>query len=229
MPDTRARSILFWPIPTSMRAALLLAGGTVFGGLLAALGDRSAGTEPERPIAVPRASVPARPSAPPPTAQAEPLTPRMQAALDYASRRYRVSADALAPVFAAAQNAARNLGLDPLLVIAVIAVESRFNPFSESIAGAQGLMQVIPRFHKDKLPRDGGRLHLFDPAINVRVGTQALHEYIRRHGDVIGGLQQFAGDSGDPEKAYAARVLAEKERLETAGRLGIAAELPGYR
>lgn len=145
----------------------------------------------------------------------EALTPRMQAALDYASRRYRVSAQALQPIFAVAQESAQELHLDPLLIVAVIAIESRFNPLSESVMGAQGLMQVIPRFHQDKLPVDAGKLPLFDPEINVRVGARALQEYIRRNGGVTSGLQQFAGAAEDPEQAYAAKVLAEKERMET--------------
>ncbi|MBL8440943.1 MAG: transglycosylase SLT domain-containing protein, partial [Betaproteobacteria bacterium] len=82
----------------------------------------------------------------------ENLSPRMRGALDYVSRRYRVSTEALEPVFATAQSVGRNLRLDPLLIIAVIGVESGFNPLSQSSAGAQGLMQVLPRYHRDKLP-----------------------------------------------------------------------------
>jgi len=173
----------------------------------------------------------AKTEAPPASAQptAETLTLRMRAALDYASRRYRVSPEALVPVFAAVQLAARELDLDPLLIVAVIGIESSFNPFSESTMGAQGLMQVIPRFHQDKLPGDAGKLHLFDPIANVRVGARALHEYIRRSGDVIAGLQQFAGSRDDPEQGYAAKVLAEKERLEFAARREANNRLPESR
>lgn len=146
----------------------------------------------------------------------ETLNPRMRAALDYTARRYRVSSEALQPIFEAAQSAAKEFGIDPLLVIAVIAIESRFNPFSESTMGAQGLMQVIPRFHQDKLPADAGKLPLFDPVINVQVGTHVLHESIRRNGDLINGLQQFAGALSDPDQGYANKVLAEKQRLENA-------------
>ncbi|MGE5384984.1 MAG: transglycosylase SLT domain-containing protein [Betaproteobacteria bacterium] len=152
-----------------------------------------------------------------PEAPEDRLSPRMQAALDYAARRYRVSSAALQPIFEAAQVNATELGLDPLLIVAVIAIESRFNPFAESEMGAQGLMQVIPRFHKEKLPADAGKLPFFDPVINVQVGAQALHEYIRR-GGLNGGLQQFAGAADDPEQGYATKVLAEKERLEHAAR-----------
>lgn len=148
----------------------------------------------------------------------DPLTPRMRGALNFVSRRYRVSGDALEPIFVAAETSARALHLDPLLVVAVIAIESRFNPFSESVAGAQGLMQVIPRFHQDKLPEGSGELSFFDPVINVRVGTRILQEYIARTGDLVAGLQKFAGAADDPDQRYSNKVLTEKARLEAAVR-----------
>lgn len=148
----------------------------------------------------------------------ETLTPQMHAALSYVSRRYRVSAAALEPIFGAAQLTGRKLRLDPLLIIAVIAIESRFNPFSESTEGAQGLMQVIPRFHQDKLPEGADKLSFFDPVVNVRVGAQVLDESIRRNGGLVAGLQQFAGAADDEEQAYATKVIAEKQRLEHAAR-----------
>lgn len=159
-----------------------------------------------KPVALPAA----------PSGAEEALTPRMRAALDYTARRYRVSATALQPVFAAAKAAAGDLGLDPLLIIAVIGVESSFNPLSESTQGAQGLMQVIPRFHRDKLPASADSMHLFDPVANVRVGARALWEYIRDSGDLAYGLQKFAGNRDDATQSYAEKVLAEKERLESA-------------
>lgn len=146
------------------------------------------------------------------------LSPKLRAVLDDVAHRYRVSAAALVPVFAAAQATAREQHLDPLLIIAVIAIESRFNPFSESPMGAQGLMQVIPRFHQDKLPEDAGKMAFLDPITNVQIGAQALHESIRRNGDLLDGLQQFGGASDDEGQAYANKVLAEKERLEQVAR-----------
>ena len=146
----------------------------------------------------------------------ENLSPRMRGALDYVSRRYRVSTEALEPVFATAQSVGRNLRLDPLLIIAVIGVESGFNPLSQSSAGAQGLMQVLPRYHRDKLPDAAGSLPFFDPYTNVLVGAQVLKESIQRYGDVAEGLQQFGGALSDPDRRYSGKVLAEKQRLEQA-------------
>ncbi len=106
--------------------------------------------------------------------------------------------------------------LDPLLIIAVIGVESGFNPFSQSVFGAQGLMQVVPRFHMDKLPEEADRSDFLDPVVNVQVGAKVLKESIRRFGGVEGGLQQFGGNANDPDRRYAGKVLAEKQRLEQA-------------
>ena len=151
------------------------------------------------------------------------LDPRLQGAMDYVSRRYRVSTEALEPVFATAQDVGRELHIDPLLIIAVIGVESGFNPFSQSVVGAQGLMQVMPRFHADKLPDDAGELPFFDPVTNVQVGARVLKESIRRSGGLEQGLQQFGGALGDASRRYAAKVLAERQRLEQAvQRLGAA-------
>lgn len=144
------------------------------------------------------------------------LSPRMSGALDYVSRRYRVATDALQPIFATAQAVGRELHLDPLLIIAVIGVESGFNPFSQSGFGAQGLMQVVPRFHMDKLPEEADRAAFLDPLINVQVGAKVLHESIRRFGGLEEGLQQFGGAMNDPDRRYSSKVLAEKQRLEQA-------------
>jgi hypothetical protein len=144
------------------------------------------------------------------------LSPRMHGALDYVSRRYRVSTEALQPIFATAQSVGRELRLDPLLIIAVIGVESGFNPFSQSVVGAQGLMQVVPRFHLDKLPEEAAPAAFLDPVTNVQVGARVLKESIRRYGGLEEGLQQFGGATTDPERRYSTRVLAERQRLEQA-------------
>ena len=151
------------------------------------------------------------------------LTPPMRNALDYVTRRYRVSQKALLPIFEAAQITGRQRGVDPLLIVAVIGIESGFNPLAESSMGAQGLMQVIPRFHQDKVPEGAGDSPFLDPVINVQVGVHVLQESIRRSGGLIAGLQQYSGSS-DAEGAYASKVLAEKRRLEQGpGRTVVAA------
>ncbi|MBR0568613.1 transglycosylase SLT domain-containing protein [Azoarcus sp. L1K30] len=144
------------------------------------------------------------------------LSREMSRVRDWVSRRYKVSTVALEPVLQAAEEAGKHVGIDPLLIVAVMAVESSFNPFAESQAGAQGLMQVIPRFHMDKIGDDGGKDALFDPELNVRVGTLVLQEGLRRYGSLQSALQYYGGALSDPAAAYARKVLAMKQRLNTA-------------
>jgi soluble lytic murein transglycosylase-like protein len=131
------------------------------------------------------------------------------------ARRYRVSGEATREFVEAALREARRHELDPLLILALIAVESRFNPVAQSQYGAMGLMQVIPRFHREKLDgaHDGV---LLDPRTNIRLGTRVLKEYIRRGGTEVAGLQLYNGAAADPTTAYANRVIDERERLRQA-------------
>lgn len=151
-----------------------------------------------------------------PVVEAFALSREMERVRDWVSRRYRVSTVVLEPVLRAAEEAGGHVGIDPLLIVAVMAVESSFNPFAESNMGAQGLMQVIPRFHMDKIGDASGKNALFDPEINVRVGTLVLHEGLRRYGSMQSALQYYGGALKDPEAAYARKVLAMKQRLISA-------------
>jgi soluble lytic murein transglycosylase-like protein len=146
------------------------------------------------------------------------LTPELRRVRDYLARRYHVSTVALEPVLATAQTTGRNLGMDPLLLVAVIAIESSFNPFAESGVGAQGLMQVIPRFHMDKIGDDDNGEALFDPVTNVRVGALVLKEGLDRYGTLTRALQYYGGALSDPSAGYANKVFAMKARLVSAAR-----------
>lgn len=148
------------------------------------------------------------------------LTPPLAAVLDYVAQRYRVAGEALLPIFETVQTVARQRHMDPLLLIAVISIESRFNPISESPMGAQGLMQIIPRYHADKLTDVAANAPFLDPVTNVQIGARILQEAIRRQGSLMAGLQYYAGATDDEEQTYAAKVLAERLRLEQAARRG---------
>ena len=105
-------------------------------------------------------------------------------------------------------------GLDPTLILAIMAVESSFNPFAQSQVGAQGLMQVMTRVHDDKYEAFGGQLAAFDPVTNLRVGVQVLKECIARAGSLEDGLRFYVGAANrDDDSGYASKVLAEQTRL----------------
>ena len=76
-------------------------------------------------------------------------------------------------------------------------------------------MQVIPRFHMDKLPGGANGRAFLDPVTNIRVGASVLQEAIQRRGGLTAGLQYYAGAS-DAAGSYANKVMAEKARLEQA-------------
>jgi soluble lytic murein transglycosylase-like protein len=79
---------------------------------------------------------------------------------------------------------ARSNGLDPLLVKAVVAVESAFDPLALSPKGAVGLMQVIPdtaaRYGLAGDARATIGQKLLDPTTNVRIGTRYLRDLLAR-------------------------------------------------
>jgi soluble lytic murein transglycosylase-like protein len=137
-----------------------------------------------------------------------------RAVTEFIAKRYRVAHDAAASFVAAAYRAGVEWKVDPLLILAVAAVESRYNPVAESNMGAMGLMQVIPKFHADKLAEHGGESALLDPHVNIQVGAQILREYLRRFGETETALQMYAGAFDEPNSQYALKVLAERARLE---------------
>ena len=139
---------------------------------------------------------------------------RYRALSEFVARRYRVSQGVAFDLVSHAHQVGGQLQLDPLLIIAVIAVESRFNPIAESGAGAKGLMQIIPKYHGDKLGEFGGEHAVFDPETNIEVGSQILREYIRRTGNLSVALQMYAGALGDHEDRYTRKVLSERQRLQ---------------
>lgn len=140
---------------------------------------------------------------------------RYRALSEFLAKRYRVSQAVTLDLVTIAHTAGQQIGLDPLLIIAVMAVESRFNPIAESAFGAKGLMQVIPRFHTDKFRMFGGEQYaVFDPETNILVGAQILKEYLARTGSLSSALQLYVGSSSDEDVSYMEKVMTEKQRLQ---------------
>jgi len=139
---------------------------------------------------------------------------RREALSEFLARRYKVSRAVTLDLVTIAHDAGHQVGLDPLLIIAVMAVESRFKPMAQSGAGAKGLMQVIPKYHTAKFEEFGGVSSVFDPETNILVGSQILKEYMARTGSLRGGLQKYVGNFSDEDDVYTGKVMTEKQRLQ---------------
>jgi soluble lytic murein transglycosylase-like protein len=130
------------------------------------------------------------------------------------SRKYRVAPEPLSALVAQAFELGPKYKLDPTLLLAVMAIESSFNPFAQSAMGAQGLMQVRTSIHTDKYDDFGGDFAAFDPITNLEVGTQVLREAVDRNGSLEAGLRQYVGAAISGEDGgYVGKVLAEQQRL----------------
>lgn len=156
--------------------------------------------------------------------------PKPQAAVAYwLSKKYRVAVEPLSVLVSEAFEIGKRTKLDPTLILAIMAVESSFNPFAQSHVGAQGLMQVMTRVHGEKYESAGGTLTAFDPVTNMRVGVKVLQECIARAGSLEGGLKYYVGAANLPDDGgYAGKVLAEHARLQLviAGRAPSTAPTP---
>ncbi len=151
-------------------------------------------------------------------ATARPLSalPRQQAQVaSWIARRYRVAPEPIARLVQEAWLIGKKANLDPTLILAIMAIESSFNPFAQSPVGAQGLMQVMTHVHDDKYASFGGKLAAFDPVTNLRVGVQVLTECIARAGGSLeAGLKFYVGAANLPDDGgYAERVLSEQNYL----------------
>jgi hypothetical protein len=141
--------------------------------------------------------------------------PRQQAALAFwLSKKYGVAPEPLSVLVAEAFEIGQKAKLDPTLILAIMAIESGFNPFAQSPVGAQGLMQVMTNIHHAKYENFGGKLAAFDPVTNLRVGVKVLQECIARAGSVEAGLRFYVGAANlESDGGYAAKVMAEHARL----------------
>jgi Transglycosylase SLT domain len=142
--------------------------------------------------------------------------PKQQANLAYwLSKKYRVAPEPLSALVSEAYDIGPDNQIEPTLILAVMAVESGFNPFAQSAVGAQGLMQVMTKVHEQKYQGFGGTLAAFDPVANVRVGVNVLKECITRAGSLEGGLKLYVGAGNlKDDQGYAVKVMAENARLQ---------------
>ena len=144
------------------------------------------------------------------------LLPKQQAAVtQWLSRKYRVAQEPLGALVAEAFAVGEKVRLDPTLILAVMAIESRFNPYAQSPVGAQGLMQVLTRVHTDKYAEAGGHSAAFDPLTNLRVGVKVLQDCIRQAGSIEGGLRLYVGAVTTDGSDYINKVMSEHLRIQS--------------
>jgi soluble lytic murein transglycosylase-like protein len=134
---------------------------------------------------------------------------------NWLAKRYHVAGDAANMLVSAAYINAKDIKLDPLLILAVMAIESSFNPFAESPVGAQGLMQVMSKIHQEKFDDLGGVKAALNPVANIKVGSLILKEYVTRGGSIEAGLKTYVGAAGyESDGGYGAKVMSEYYRLK---------------
>jgi len=164
-------------------------------------------------------------------APTDPLVPSMDAAGQWAlseeqeavtrwlSRRYKLSPEPLGGLVSEAWALGDRIQVSPTLLLAVMAIESRFNPFASGVQGGMGLMQIEPQAQHLALLPFGGALAAFDPFTNLRVGAQHLQTLIEQSNSVEAALLLYATASGQRNGAeYTHRVLAEQKLLDNMAR-----------
>ena len=109
---------------------------------------------------------------------------------------------------------AKEVNIDPVLLLAGISVESNFNPNTKSHAGAEGLMQVMTSVHREKYALYGGTQEAVKPEVNIRVGAYILKYLIATAGSLRNGLKFYVGAANaEDDGGYTDKVMAERNRL----------------
>jgi hypothetical protein len=125
------------------------------------------------------------------------------------SKRYKITSDAALKITQLAEEVAAKHELDPNLILAIIANESKFHPLLVSPVGALGLMQIMPNVHKRKLAAYGGENAALNPEVNMMIGATIISSFIRQTGSLEGGLAMYVGASFDTSHPYVYKVKYE--------------------
>ncbi|MGL4576381.1 MAG: transglycosylase SLT domain-containing protein [Burkholderiaceae bacterium] len=230
VPDSKA--LLGKRMRIASLVAIALAGLTfaLRPSVFTAPGDAAPALAGELPAATYTAAAPAAASAEAPAASMTGLPAKQEHHLvNYLARKWRVAEGAVAQVVQTAVRAGKEHKVDPLLILAVLSVESGFNPYAESHAGAQGLMQIMTSVHKDKFERFGGEHAALHPVANIFVGAQILADLRQRGGSVEQALKLYVGAGNmETDGGYGARVLGERGRIANAAQGKFDFTSPGF-
>jgi len=143
-----------------------------------------------------------------------------KAVTSHLTKKFGLSPEDTAHYVAQAITVGKEVNLDPTLILAVMAIESSFNPRAESRAGAQGLMQVRTHVHQEKFEPYGGPLAAFIPEANIRVGALILKACIAKAGSLEAGLKHYLGapNAASGINTYTGKVFSEREELRSIAR-----------
>lgn len=137
-----------------------------------------------------------------------------RAVADFFEKKYKLDRAKIEEYVSNTVLIAKEVNIDPVLLLAVISVESNFNPLSKSHAGAEGLMQVMTKIHKDKYALYGGETDAVKPEVNIRVGAYILKYLIATTGSLRSGLKYYVGAANaEDDGGYTDKVMAERNRL----------------
>jgi len=137
-----------------------------------------------------------------------------RAVADFFENKYKLDRSKIEEYVSNTILIAKEVNIDPVLLLAVISVESNFNPNTKSHAGAEGLMQVMTSVHKDKYALYGGATEAVKPEVNIRVGAYILKYLIATAGSLRNGLKYYVGAANaEDDGGYTDKVMAERNRL----------------
>lgn len=115
------------------------------------------------------------------------------------SRRFHVSETYALQIVTSAYDSGARTRVDPLVLLAIIRVESSFNPVAQGTQGDIGLMQLHPKWQMDKIIEAGGLLAAWQPETNILIGAQVLRRCMKHH-NLVSALQCYNGNSIYPGK-----------------------------
>jgi hypothetical protein len=137
-----------------------------------------------------------------------------RAVADFFEKKYKLDRAKIEEYVSNTILIAKEVNIDPVLLLAVISIESNFNPNTKSHAGAEGLMQVMTSVHKDKYALYGGTTEAVKPEVNIRVGAYILKYLIATAGSLRNGLKYYVGAANaEDDGGYADKVMAERNRI----------------
>ena len=176
-------------------------------------GDFSSNLEVYANPAPTQATQPAAPETQPAAPETQPTVPETQPSQPTGS--IRVTNVALSSDLTQyTLNLCSQYGVDSSVIFSVMYHESHFNAGATSGSGAQGLMQIIPRYSASRMEKLGVT-NLYDPASNILVGIDLLAEYYHTYGSWNQALTAYRTGNAGNDSAYAATILGSVGMFQT--------------